>query len=74
MPKPVLTQHVRDRMAQRGISEEEIWTALARRRGNPMSTSTGCIWVFGYLPGNRILKVLLTADETTIVTAARPEE
>ncbi|MEV5412179.1 DUF4258 domain-containing protein [Thermopolyspora sp. NPDC052614] len=74
MPKPRLTQHVRDRMRQRGISEEEIWAALARRRGNPQATASGSIWVYGYVPGGRILKVLLTADETTIITAAWPGE
>lgn len=61
-------------MLERGISEDDVWAALARTDGQPSATSTGNIWVFGYSANGRILKVLLTPDKTTIVTAAWPDE
>ncbi len=74
-PRPELTDHVRQRMAKRGITEEQIYVALAREQrrtpGEP-----GTIWIHGIVPGDdnyrasRTLKVCVTADRTRIVTAA----
>lgn len=73
MPRPLLTQHVKERMEQRGISEAEIYTALAREIRRKPGTS-GKICVFGIVPPGRILKVVLTHDATQIITAAWPDE
>jgi hypothetical protein len=61
-------------MALREISEDDLWAALDRPNGHPAATATGNIWVYGYATGGRILKVLLTPDKMTIVTAAWPDE
>jgi hypothetical protein len=73
--KPELTDHVRNRMARRGITEEQIYTALAREQrrtpGEP-----GTIWIHGLVPGDethrepRTLKVCITADRKRVITAA----
>jgi hypothetical protein len=62
-------------MAERGIAEEQIYTALAREQrrtpGEP-----GTIWIHGLVQRDdshresRILKVCVTADRTRINTAA----
>ncbi|MFG3441579.1 DUF4258 domain-containing protein [Nonomuraea sp. NPDC047897] len=73
MPQPLLTQHVKERMELRGITEDQIFKALAREiRRRP--GSSGKICVFGIVPGGRILKVVLTHDSTQIITAAWPDE
>jgi hypothetical protein len=74
MDEPALTGHAKERMLERGITEEDIRTALKRRHGRPTSASFGKIWVFGYSSTGRILKVLLTAEQDVIVTAAWPDE
>ena len=62
------------RCEQRGISEQDIRLALARRSGRPRGADSGKIWVFGYATRGRILKVLLTHEQDVIVTAAWPHE
>ena len=72
MPRPVLTEHVKKRMEQRGITEEDIYTALAhemfRTPGQP-----GTIWIHGKVHGGETLKVCLRVDNARIVTAAWPD-
>jgi hypothetical protein len=63
------------RMLKRGITEQQIYTALGREQrrtpGEP-----GTIWVHGIVPGDatfresRILKVCIPVDRSRIVTAA----
>jgi hypothetical protein len=59
-------------MQQRGISEEEIYAALAhevrRTPGQP-----GTIWVHGMVDGGVILKVCVSVDNARVVTAAWPD-
>jgi hypothetical protein len=74
MNEPYLTWHVKQRCEQRGISEQDIRLALARRSGRPRAADSGKIWVFGYATRGRILKVLLTHEQDVIVTAAWPHE
>ena len=73
MPKPEMTGHVRKRMQERGISEEEIYAALAheirRTPGQP-----GTIWIHGMVDGGVILKVCVSVDNARIVTAAWPDQ
>jgi len=60
--------HARERMRERGISEDEVRAALNRRSGEPRPGDNGRIVVFGYGSGSRILKIVLTADEQVIVS------
>jgi len=65
-------------MAKRGITAEQIYTALAREQrrtpGEP-----GTIWIHGLVPGDetshgaRTLKVCVTTDRKQIITAAWPD-
>jgi hypothetical protein len=71
MTEPRLTAHARERMKERNITEDEIRSALTRRTGTPAPASPGKIWVFGHSGQGRILKVLLTSNEETIVTVVR---
>lgn len=72
MPEPVLTIHVQQRMEQRGISKEQIYTALAhevrRTPGQP-----GSIWIYGLVNLGETLKVCISADNARIITAAWPD-
>jgi hypothetical protein len=60
-------------MAERGISEEQIYAALSheqrRAPGQP-----GTIWIHGLVSGGRILKVCVGDDESRVITAAWPDE
>jgi hypothetical protein len=71
MPRPVLTKHVREQMAERDITEEQIYAALSHERERKPGRG-GAVWVWGLASG-RILKVLLSADGQTIITAAWPD-
>jgi len=53
-------------MAQRNITEADVEAALKRSRDKPTAGDNGRIVVFGYAPGQRILKVVLTADGQTV--------
>ncbi len=72
MPRPVLTVHARERMRQRGISEEQVYTALSREvRRTP--GQPGTVWIHGLVYGGETLKVCVSVDNTTIITAAWPD-
>jgi hypothetical protein len=59
-------------MMQRGISEDQIYTALAREiRRTP--GQSGTIWVHGMVDGGETLKVCLRLDNAVIITAAWPD-
>jgi len=55
-------------MEEREVSESEVQNALKRRTGPPVPGNGGNKVVFGYGAGSRILKVVLTADELTVVS------
>ena len=59
--------HARRRMKERNITEDEVITALNRQSGPPAPGDNGNIVKFGHC-GSRILKVVLTADEQTVVS------
>ena len=73
MPRPTLTKHAQERIAERGISEEQLYAALAheqrRTPGQP-----GTIWIHGQVAGGRILKVCVRADLSAVITAAWPDQ
>lgn len=71
---PRLSKHAEERMADRGISEEDVRRALNRRSGKPRVASNGNIVVLGYATGGRILKIVLTPDQKEIITLAWPDE
>ncbi|MGH3274490.1 MAG: DUF4258 domain-containing protein [Streptosporangiaceae bacterium] len=71
---PRLTRHARDRMVQRGITEEDIQMALSRKSGEPRVGSNGAVQILGYAAGGRILKVVLTPDQEAVITLAWPDE
>ena len=69
-----LSKHARDQMVVRGITEEDVRTALNRRAGRPRVGNNGKIVVLGYAVGGRILKLVLTPDQEDIITLAWPDE
>jgi hypothetical protein len=71
---PRLTDHARDQMARRHITEADVRSALNRRRGPPRVGSNGKIVILGYASRGRILKVVLTPDQEEIITLAWPDE
>jgi Domain of unknown function (DUF4258) len=71
---PRLTNHARDQMARRQITEEDVRSALNRRQGSPRVGSNGKIVIWGYARRGRILKVVLTPDQEEIITLAWPDE
>lgn len=60
--------HARQRMTERGITEADVEAALRRRIGQPQPGDNGRVVVIGYGSGQRILKVVLTADEQVVVS------
>ena len=64
---PSYSAHARRRMRERNITEEEVIIALKRQSGPPAPGDNGNIVRFGHC-GSRILKVVLTADEQTVVS------
>lgn len=71
---PRLSEHAKDRMASRRITEADVRSALNRRSGPPRVGSNGRIVVLGYASRGRILKVVLTPDEEEIITVAWPDK
>jgi Domain of unknown function (DUF4258) len=71
---PTLSQHARDQMKRRKITEEDVRLALSRRVGHPDVGTNGNLKVFGYAKHGRILKLVLTPDQKTIITLAWPDE
>jgi len=70
-----LTRHVLERMAQRGITEEDINLALDRPTGRTQPGAPGSIWTFGHATEGRILKVCVAADDKNrVITAAWPDQ
>lgn len=71
---PQFSQHARDQMRKRNITEEDVRLALSRRSGTPQIGTNGALKVFGYARQGRILKLVLTPDQETIITLAWPDE
>jgi hypothetical protein len=58
--------HARKRMRERKISEADVEAALKRRSGNPRPGDKDRTVVYGYAPGQRILKIVLESDGQTV--------
>jgi hypothetical protein len=68
------TGHALERMAERGVSEEEVELAL-RRRMRTRPGDPGTIWVDGYGTGNRVIPVCVrVADQKFVTTVGWPKE
>jgi hypothetical protein len=55
-------------MEQRGVTMVDIKSALSRPIGHPSPGDGGNLVVDGYASEGRVLRVILTADEGTVVT------
>lgn len=64
-------KHARDRMRDRGITEEDVEWALRRPTGPPGAGEPGTYWQSGMAAGGRILRVCLdAADPEVVITLA----
>lgn len=73
MPRRI-TIHGEERLRQRGISREDVESALNRPTGDPRPGQPGSEWVYGFDTAGRILKVCVsTNDRDVVITAARPD-
>lgn len=64
------SEHARQRMHQRGITEQDVAQALARPIGAPVPGRGPTVWIRGHAVGGRILKVLVrAADRRYVITA-----
>lgn len=63
-----ISRHGRQRMEERGVTMADIASALSRPTGHPSPGDRGNLVVDGYASGRRLLRVILTADEATVVT------
>lgn len=67
------TGHAEVRLRERGISREDVESALKRPVSRTMPGQQGSIWVFGYDTNGDILKVCVAVeDHTRVITAVRP--
>jgi hypothetical protein len=64
------SDHARERMEERGITEADVETALKRRIGQPGPGESGTIWIRGHAAGGRTLKVCQRPADGKIVTLA----
>jgi hypothetical protein len=67
-------EHAKDRMEERGVTEEDVRQAL-NRRTHETPGPLGKIWIWGYATGGRRLKVGVRADDKELViTVAWPDQ
>lgn len=65
-----LTNHARQRMAQRGITEQDIDAVMRRPIRGPLPGSgPGTVVFVGSATGGRMLKVVVSAVDPTIVVS-----
>lgn len=62
------SNHATKRMAERGITEADVEAALNHPTGPPVPGDNGRVVVFGYAPGQRILKIVRTPDKEVVVS------
>lgn len=63
--------HARERMVDRGVTEEDVTWALRRRIGAPEPGQPGSVWIRGHASGNRVLKVCVrSSDFNYVITVA----
>jgi Domain of unknown function (DUF4258) len=67
-PAREYSPHARIRMQERKISEADVEAALKRMSGDPRPGDKGRTVVYGYAPGQRILKIVLQPDGHSVHT------
>ena len=65
-----LVHHAEDRLAERGITMEDIQLALSRPTGQPQPGTSQTTATVGYASGGRRLKVVRSAADTDLVVSA----
>ena len=65
---PSISRHGRQRMEQRGVTLADIASALVRPIGRALPGDGGNLILDGYASEGRVLRVILTADQGTVVT------
>lgn len=69
-PFPALTRHAEERMAQRGITEADVRVAWSNQNEDQPG-DWGSVWVCGWAPGGRRLKMCVTLpNRDKMITAA----
>ncbi|MHB1211453.1 MAG: DUF4258 domain-containing protein [Candidatus Nanopelagicales bacterium] len=63
------TSHVSERMAERGIALEDVRSVLRRPVTGPLPGDGGNLIFEGYTSGGRLLRVVVTSNRLTVVTA-----
>lgn len=58
--------HAEKRMRERNITKTDVEIALTRQSGQPRPGDKGRTVVYGYAPGQRILKIVLEADGRSV--------
>ncbi len=71
---PSISRHGRQRMEQRGVTLADIASALGRPIGRLSPGDGGNLVLDGYASEGRVLRVILTADQGTVVTVMWREE
>jgi len=67
------TRHSLERLAQRGITKEDVEYAINHPNGNKTPGQMGSVWVYGHTGSGRILKVCVATDDPTrVITAVWP--
>jgi Domain of unknown function (DUF4258) len=74
MAELTYSTHARERMQERGVSDQDVELALKRpirtRPGDP-----GTLWIDGHGTGGRVISVnVQAADKTFIITVGWPKE
>jgi len=65
------SDHARERMGERRVSERDVELALRHSIGDPAPGQPGTLWVEGHAVGGRILRVCVAAsDRTFVITLA----
>ncbi len=73
MPELTYSNHARDMMEEREVTDKDVESALARQIGSPSPGQPGSVWIRGHAIGGRVLKVCVPAnDHTYIITVAWP--
>jgi hypothetical protein len=72
--EPRYGEHAKERMAERGVTEEDVELALRRRVG-VRPGDPGTIWIDGNGAGDRIIPVCVPiADQGFIITVGWPRQ
>lgn len=68
------SRHARERMLERGITENDVKFALSHPIGDPLPGRPGSIYIKGHATGGMIIKVCVrTTDKEYIITVVRED-